>query len=107
MSLYDFHTIAAKRAVADSLSRARARIFIQQNDLISALNKQIDACSKENKTILSQWEMDKEDCEDVLTANQQLQVDLAKSKQWSTIGKIQTGVLCLAVVAIVVTAVVP
>ena len=107
MSLHDFHTIAAKRAVSDSLSRARARLFVQQNDLISALYKQVDACSKENNTIMTQWEVDKRDCEDVLTANQDLQIKLAKARQWSTIGKVQTGLISLVVIAVVVSAIAP
>ncbi len=103
LALDDFHFIAAKRAVADSLSRARARILVQQRDAIDNLSMQLAQYSKNEKTLLSSIDSCEENFLDAVSANQELQIKTAKLKGWATIGKVGVCLISFSAVVIGIT----
>jgi len=98
LSVMDFHLIAAKRAVADSLSRARAWVLVRQQDAIEALKEQVSLCDKQTKSLSMQIVQERRDCQEILDANMQLQIKLGKQQSWATVGKV--GVVLVSMVTI-------
>jgi hypothetical protein len=107
MPLEDFHTVAAKRAVADQLSRERAWVLLQQKGAIENLQRQVRLCDEnidDLNTVMDLQEGRLAECQD---ANIQLQTKLAKARQWSTVGKVSVALVGIAVVGYTVGQIAP
>lgn len=99
IGLDDFHMIAAKRAVADSLNRARARLLVQQDAAIANLRRQLALCDEsigDLKTVIQDDARRLQMCHDQVMA---AQVKLGKQRGWATVGKVGVGLVSLTLVA--------
>ena len=107
MPLEDLHIIAAKRAVADELSRERAWVLLQHQKAVEGLKLQCKLCDEQVADLTAVIRAERGERQVVIDANRDLQARAGGMRAWATVGKVSVVLVGVAVVGGVVGQLVP